>query len=80
MPLARTDTRTVSTLLAQFGLRLQLLPLDEAIPGSYWGAPEAGLIGTTVYVRPDTPLHSLLHESCHVICMDETRREQLHTD
>ena len=25
-------------------------------------------------------MHSFLHETCHVICMDETRRQQLHTD
>ncbi|HPE59417.1 MAG: hypothetical protein KDI15_07510 [Thiothrix sp.] len=80
MVLAQVDTSAVSALLGRFGLRLRVLPPDSLIPGSYWGAPEAGLIGTTVYVRPDTPLHSLLHESCHVICMDEARRARLHTD
>jgi hypothetical protein len=33
-----------------------------------------------LHVRPDTPLHSALHEACHLICMDETRRRTVHTD
>ena len=33
-----------------------------------------------VYVRRDTPVHSLLHETCHVICMDENRRAGLERD
>jgi hypothetical protein len=67
-------------LLARYGLRLVVLPAATAIPGSYWGAPEAGVIGAEVYVRRDTPLHSALHESAHVICMDPARRAGLHTD
>ena len=41
---------------------------------------EAGLIGSAVFVRRDTPVHSLLHEACHSICMDDERRRSLHTD
>jgi hypothetical protein len=67
-------------LLARYGLQLGPLEATAPIPGSYWGAPEAGLVGTTVYVRADTPLHSALHEAAHVICMDEARRARLHTD
>jgi len=67
-------------VLARFGLRVEHLPEDASIPGSFWGEPEAGLIGETLYVRPDTPLHSALHEACHWICMDEQRRADLHTD
>lgn len=67
-------------LLARYGLRLQQVGDAADIPGSYWGAPEAGLVGTTVHVRADTPLHSALHEAAHVICMDETRRARLNTD
>lgn len=51
-----------------------------SIPGSYWGDSEAGLIGNRVYCRPDTPLHSVLHESCHYICMDDERRARLDRD
>lgn len=52
----------------------------DDIPGSHWGAPEAGLCGERVYYRHDTPLHSLLHEFCHRVCMDAGRRATLHTD
>lgn len=67
-------------LLKTYGLSLQDNPAGQAIPGSYWGDEEAGLIGNVVHVRADTPLHSLLHESCHAICMGPARRQQLHTD
>jgi len=70
----------VRSLLARYGLTLQVLPKEALIPGSYWGAPEAGLIKHTIYARLDTPIHSILHESCHVICMDAQRRAHLHTD
>jgi len=33
-----------------------------------------------VFVREDTPVHSLLHETCHTICMDEQRRAGLDRD
>lgn len=68
------------TLLARYGLQLERRADDEPIPGSYWGAPEAGLVGATVCVRADTPLHSALHEAAHAICMDDERRRGLHTD
>lgn len=71
---------SAQTLLRRYHLTLYTLSLGEAIPGSFWGGSEAGIIGQAVYVRPDTPVHSLLHESCHIICMDQQRREQLHTD
>ena len=38
-------------LLAGHGLRLRRVADGDEIPGSYWGAPEAGVIGTTVYAR-----------------------------
>jgi hypothetical protein len=53
---------------------------NEPITGSFWGDSEAGIVGETVYVRRDTPVHSLLHESCHVICMTPDRRERLDRD
>jgi hypothetical protein len=31
-------------------------------------------------VRADTPAHSFLHELCHYVCMDSTRRAALATD
>lgn len=70
----------LAALLARYGLELELLADNAAIVGSYWGEPEAGLIGSRVYVRGDTPLHSLLHEASHAICMTADRRASLHTD
>lgn len=73
-------TFALETLLQGYGLKVHLLSADSAIPGTYWGEPEAGLVGDSLYVRPDTPLHSALHEAGHFICMDEQRRRTLHTD
>ncbi len=82
LPAARPGDvpETLVTLLQGFGLQLQPVASGSPIPGSYWGDDEAGLIGNTVYARADTPVHSILHESCHAICMDDERRAQLHTD
>ena len=67
-------------LLDRYGLDLTVVAPEEVIPGSYWGEREAGLIGAKVYTRLDTPLHSLLHESAHFICMTAERRAGLDTD
>jgi len=77
---AELGTDTLQQLLARFGLRLKLVADGEPIPGSWFGEPEAGVIGTELLVRGDTPVHSALHEACHVICMDPERRAQLHTN
>ena len=69
-----------AALLASFGLRLQRVASDEPIPGSFWGDEEAGIIGTTVFARDDTPVHSLLHEAGHLIVLPEERRPDVHTD
>ena len=67
-------------LLDRYGLALRLVAPAEVIPGSYWGEREAGLIGATIFARLDTPLHSVLHESAHFICMTPERRAGLDTD
>ena len=67
-------------LLGRYGLELVLHARDEPITASFWGEPEAGIAGRKVYARSDTPIHSVLHETCHVICMDSGRREMLHRD
>ncbi|RRN79063.1 MULTISPECIES: hypothetical protein [Pseudoxanthomonas] len=69
-----------AALLARHGLELVAVPDGEPIPGSYWGEPEAGIIGPTVYVRGDTPVHSMLHEACHLIVLPPDRRAAVHTD
>jgi hypothetical protein len=38
------------------------------------------LIGSKLYARLDTPLHSLLHEGAHFMCMTPERRMGLDTD
>lgn len=69
-----------ASLLARYGLVLELVADGATIPGSYWGECEAGIIGTTVYARGDTPVHSLLHEACHLIVLTPERRSRVHTD
>jgi hypothetical protein len=71
---------TLKSLLERYGLTLCVQDEGEAISGSFWGDSEAGIVGGCVYVRDDTPIHSLLHETCHVICMSAERREQLDRD
>jgi hypothetical protein len=78
--LCEADVPALKRLLAAHGLILTLLPEAAAIPGSYWGEPEAGLIGDRIYARPDTPVHSLLHEACHWIVATPARRATMHTD
>lgn len=67
-------------LLRRHGLELVIEKSDAPITGSFWGEPEAGIVRTTVYARSETPLHSVLHESCHVICMTTERRRRLYRD
>jgi hypothetical protein len=74
------DPVALQVLLAEYGLQLVRVDPGQTIPGSFWGDSEAGLIGRSMYVRPDTPVHSLLHETSHYICMDSVRRRGLNTD
>lgn len=80
LTLADTDRPAAAALLARFGLELVMVEADAAIPGSYWGESEAGIIGSRVYARADTPLHSLLHEAGHLLLMPPERRAAIHTD
>jgi hypothetical protein len=70
----------LEVLLDRYGLALTVVAPDEVIPGSFWGEREAGLIGSKIYVRLDTPLHSVLHEGAHFVCMTPERRAGLDTD
>ena len=69
-----------AALLQRYGLTLQRVDNGAPIPGSYWGECEAGIIGNTVYARGDTPVHSLLHEACHLIVLPHEHRIGVHTD
>lgn len=70
----------LDSLLHRYDIELVQQEAEAAISGSYWGDSEAGIIGRTVFVRADTPIHSLLHETCHVACMTEDRRCGLDRD
>src|SRR5512147_889621 len=76
---ANTDVALIGELLGRFGISTCLVS-EGAIPGSYWGDSEAGLVGNKLYMRADTPVHSVLHEASHFVCMDERRRAQLDKD
>jgi hypothetical protein len=78
--LSGIDRIALTRLLLGFGLDLREVSSGEVIPGSYWGDREAGLKGNTLYARVDTPLHSILHESAHYICMTPERRVGLDRD
>lgn len=67
----------IEALLARFDLSLVVVPDGEKIMASFWGCPEAGVVQQRVYVRADTPIHSLCHEMGHVICMPPERRSTL---
>lgn len=71
---------TLRSLLDRYGLSLSILGDNDEITGSFWGEPEAGVVGTTVLVRNDTPVHSLLHEAGHIVCMTGARRARLYRD
>lgn len=74
------DAQPLAALLQRFGLTLTRVPAETPIPGSFWGDDEAGLIGSALFARSDTPLHSILHEACHWITCTPQRRAALHTD
>jgi hypothetical protein len=74
------DRVAVALLLSRYGLTLTLVAPEEVIPGSYWGESEAGLKGDQLYARLDTPVHSVLHEASHYICMAPERRAGLDRD
>jgi len=78
--LADVGLAPVRVLLSKFGLVAGTVSPGKNIPGSFWGDEEAGLIGNELLVRADTPLHSILHETCHYVCMDQNRRAGLDTD
>jgi hypothetical protein len=74
------DRVGLGLLLQSYGLELCLVAPEQVIPGSFWGEREAGLIGSKIYARMDTPLHSVLHEGAHFICMTPERRVGLDRD
>lgn len=80
LTLGDADGPALAGLLGRFGIVLQRVADGAPIPASFWGEPEAGIVRNRVYARADTPLHSILHEACHIICMDRRRRDALDRD
>lgn len=78
--LAEAGFEPVARLLDGYGLELVVMPDRASIPGTYWGEPEAGIIGHRVYVRGDTPVHSALHEASHLLVLTPERRARVHTN
>ena len=78
--LSGADRLALAHLLGRYGLQLILVAPGEGIPGSYWGESEAGLRGECLYARLDTPVHSVLHEASHFVCMSPERRTGLDRD
>jgi len=74
------NLKHLQSLLERYHLQIKTVDDNADIPGSFWQPPEAGLVADTLYIRNDTPVHSALHEACHYICMDQQRRDKLHTD
>ena len=70
----------VAAVFTPVGLELVHVEAGQTIPGSHWGDDEAGLIAQQLFWRDDTPVHSVFHEACHWLLMDEQRRQQLHTN
>jgi hypothetical protein len=77
---ADANPEALADLLARYGLQVETVASGRPIPGSFWGDEEAGLVGDRLLLRPDTPLHSALHEAAHYVCMDVNRRRGLDTD
>jgi len=80
MRVADIPSRNIHDLLRRYGVSFTLLAQRARIAGSFWGEPEAGIIGKELLSRPDTPIHSVLHELCHLICMTPERRRTLEGD
>ena len=74
------SVHAIGVLLGKLGLTLRVVQDDQAITASFWGETEAGLKDDILYARGDTPIHSILHEACHYVCMSDDRRRGLNTN
>jgi len=77
---ADIEPAQLEQLLERYAITVNTVGKKQKIPGSWFGEPEAGIIKNALYIRADTPVHSALHEACHYICMDPSRRKTLHTN
>lgn len=67
----------VRRIAGRYGVAVEWLAAGSVVNGSFWGEPEAGIVGQCIFVRPDTPIHSFLHELCHIVCVTPERRKRL---
>lgn len=67
----------IDTVASRYAIALEWRDAADPIENSWWGAPEAGISHDGVRLRADTPVHSLLHELCHIVCMSAQRRQAL---
>lgn len=80
LTVADLPTQALQELLNPYAIEVKIVTNSKPIPGSFWGDSEAGIIKNILYVWPETPVHSALHEACHYICLDTARRDELDTD
>ena len=78
--LKNIQPEAIRPLFDRYQLRLHEVLPDNDIPYSFWGAPEAGRQQSVLYAREDTPIHSILHEACHFICMPPALRNSPNSD
>lgn len=78
--LKNIQTDSIRSLFVRYSLNLQHVPVNQDIPYTFWGSPEAGRYKATLFARDDTPIHSLLHEACHYICMPPEQRQSHNID
>ncbi len=74
------NSDSIKELLSHYGIQINCSESGAEIPHSFWGTPEAGRKNNRLYIREDTPIHSILHESCHYICMPADQRTDAHSD
>lgn len=70
------DSESIKDLLNHYGIKVCRFDNHIDIPHSFWGNPEAGRLREQLYIRGDTPIHSILHEACHYICMPAEQRSE----
>jgi hypothetical protein len=67
----------IRALIGRYGVCFEQLEAGAPIETSFWGEPEAGISRAGLQFRADTPVHSVLHELCHIVCMTGARRARL---
>ncbi len=68
------NSNSVKELLSHYGIEIICSESGAEIPHSFWGTPEAGRKKNRLYISEDTPIHSILHETCHYVCMPAKQR------